>query len=332
MDIPPIVITMGEPAGVGPELTIKAKKILRDKIPFFVIGDFNYLTLIANSNHIKTQKIQESSETFKYPDKLCIFDNKVSEKIVPGQISFQNSTKVKENIELAVTKVIKKEASAIVTNPINKWAIKKSSIFPFEGHTDFLASLDPQKNNSVMMLTNANGFRVVPITVHIPLKQVSSKLNPQLVKNTIITLNESLKNDFQIKNPKILITGINPHAGENSTIGFEEQDVMTPIIIKLKKNGLNLVGPVAADTAFTREKRSLYDAVVCAYHDQALIPIKTLSFDESINITLGLSFIRTSPDHGTALDIAGKNIANPQSLIFAIQKAYQIVRVRKKNE
>ena len=147
-----------------------------------------------------------------------------------------------------------------------------------------------------------------------------------------MTLNESLKNDFQIKNPKILITGINPHAGENSTIGFEEKDVITPIITKLKKNGLNLVGPVAADTAFTQQKRSLYDAFVCAYHDQALIPIKTLSFDESINITLGLSFIRTSPDHGTALDIAGKNIASPQSLIFAIQKAYKIIRIRKKNE
>ena len=137
-----------------------------------------------------------------------------------------------------------------------------------------------------------------------------------------------MKNYFNIKNTIILVTGVNPNAGENSTIGYEEKDVMLPVITKLNKAGLNLVGPIAADSAFTSGKRSLYDAFVCAYHDQALLPIKTLSFDESINITLGLSFIRTSPDHGTALDIAGKNIASPRSLVLAIQEAHKIGIIR----
>ena len=181
-----------------------------------------------------------------------------------------------------------------------------------------------------MMLANRNGFRVIPVTVHIPIKKISSKLTPQLLKKTLNIVVNSLRTDYEIENPKILITGMNPHAGENSTIGLEESTIIAPVIKNLQNPNFQLLGPVPADTAFTPKNRSKYDAFICMYHDQALIPIKTISFDESINITLGLSFVRTSPDHGTALDISGKNEANPQSLILAIEEAQNIAKARQK--
>ncbi|MDG2474434.1 MAG: 4-hydroxythreonine-4-phosphate dehydrogenase PdxA [Paracoccaceae bacterium] len=330
MENPPIILTMGEPAGIGPELIIKVKKILGDRYPFYVIGDFNFLTSIATKSSIETVKIQHYSQTFKYPEKLCIFDHKLPDKVVPGNISLKNSAVVKQNIQKAVSLVKTKQALALVTNPINKWALKQNKNFLYEGHTDFLAYLDSENATSVMMLANRNGFRVIPVTVHIPIKQISSKLTPQLLKKTLNIVANSLRTDYEIENPKILITGMNPHAGENSTIGLEESTVIAPVIKNLQHPNFQLIGPVPADTAFTPKNRSKYDAFVCMYHDQALIPIKTISFHESINITLGLSFVRTSPDHGTALDISGKNEANPQSLILAIEEAQNIAKARQK--
>lgn len=324
-------MTMGEPAGVGPELTIKAKKILKKKYPFYVIGDFEYLSSIATKNDLETKKIYHYSETFQNLEKLCIIEHNMPDPIIPGKISSKNSSNVKEIIQKAVKLVFNNEALAVVTNPINKFALKKNNHFPYEGHTDFLASLENGDTSSVMMLMDHNGFRVVPTTVHIPIKQVSAKLTSKLLENTLITVEKSLRTDFFISAPKILVTGLNPHAGENSTMGYEENDIIKPVISKLRQAGLNLVGPVAADTAFTREKREVFDAFICMYHDQALIPIKTISFDESINITLGLSFVRTSPDHGTALDIAGKDTANPRSLVMAIKEAHKIASMRHLN-
>jgi 4-hydroxythreonine-4-phosphate dehydrogenase len=179
------------------------------------------------------------------------------------------------------------------------------------------------------MLANNDGFRVVPVTIHIPIKKVSKTLTQELIKSTILTLNESLKFDFKIKHPKILVTGLNPHAGESTAMGFEEIDKIKPAMESLIRMGLNLVGPVSADTAFTEKNRSNFDTIVCMYHDQALIPIKMISFDECINITLGLSFVRTSPDHGTALDIAGSGTANPNSLVCAIQEAHKLSSIRR---
>ncbi len=322
---------MGEPAGIGPELTVKAKQILKDKFPFFVIGNYKYLSSIADQNCLKTKKINHFTETFNNLDKLCIFDQQLPEPVKPGEISSKNSAVVPKIIKRAVSFVNNNEALAIVTNPINKWALKQNRNFPYEGHTDFLASLDSLNNPSVMMLANNFGFKVVPVTVHIPVSEISTKLTKELLETTICIVNQSLKNDFNIKRPRIVILGLNPHAGENSTIGSEEKYIIQPAITKLKNAGLQLIGPLSADTAFTKERRQQYDVCVCMYHDQALIPIKTISFDRSINITIGLSFVRTSPDHGTALDIAGKNIASPQSLILAIKQAKKIAKVRQKN-
>ena len=331
MDKLPLVLTMGEPAGIGPEITVKAKTILKKENPFFVIGNYDFITLIAKEFFLETKQIFHPSETYTYLDKLCIIDHSLPQKVTPGHISIQNSFMVPSIIKKAVSLIQDKKASALVTNPINKWAIKQNANFQYEGHTDFLALLDKKNNNSVMMLANSDGFRVIPVTIHIPIKRVSSQLTQKLIEDTIIILNESLKSDFNVKSPEILVTGLNPHAGENSAMGHEEVDTIIPVIKKLTKLGLNLVGPVAADTAFMGQKRSIFDAFVCMYHDQALIPIKTISLNKSINITLGLSFVRTSPDHGTALDIAGTGKADPSSLIFAIKEAQNIVKVREKN-
>ena len=328
----PLALTLGEPAGIGPEITVKAKRILKKECPFFVVGNYNFLTTIAKSHNVKTKKIQYPADTYLHLDKLCIIDHTLAQRVNPGRISPQNSATVPECIRKAVSFVQSKQASALVTNPINKWALKQNAKFEFEGHTDFLASMDKNNKTSVMMLANSDGFRVVPVTIHIPIKQVNKILTQELIESTISTLNESLKLDFKVKYPKILVTGLNPHAGESTAMGFEEIDIIKPAIESLIKKGLNLVGPVAADTAFTENNRSGFDAIVCMYHDQALIPIKMISFEECINITLGLSFVRTSPDHGTALDIAGNGAANPRSLVFAIQEAQKIAAIRSFNE
>ena len=327
----PLALTLGEPAGIGPEITVKAKIILKKDCPFFVVGNYNLLTKIAETYNITTKKIICPSDTYLYLDKLCIIDQTLAQIVNPGHISSQNSSTVPENIRKALSFVQNKQASALVTNPINKWALKQNAKFEFEGHTDFLASMDKNNKNSIMMLANSDGFRVVPITVHIPIKQISKALTQKLIESTILTLNESLKLDFKIKHPKILVTGLNPHAGESTAMGFEEIDIIKPAMESLIKKGLNLAGPVAADTAFTKKNRSGFDTIVCMYHDQALIPIKTISFEKCINITLGLSFVRTSPDHGTALDIAGNGTANPESLVFAIQEAQKIANIRSSN-
>ena len=333
MKLTPIVVTLGEPAGIGPEITIKTKQKLKDKIPFFVIGDYNFITSIASKYSLETKCLQHPSETFSNMDKLCVLQNKSPFPISPGEINLKNSPSVISNIDKAVKLIKNGLASALVTNPINKWALKKGAAFQFEGHTDYLSNLDNPKNPSVMMLTNKNGFRVVPITVHIPLKEVCKKLTAKLIEDTILTVEESLRTDFQIDYPKILVTGLNPHSGESSTIGTEEETLIRPVILKLLNQGVNVIGPVSADTAFVEKNRSQFDAFVCMYHDQALIPIKTLSFsNESTNITLGLSFVRTSPDHGTAINIAGKDLANPNSLTLAIEQAHKIKSVRKIND
>lgn len=324
----PIVLTLGEPSGIGPEITIKAKKILKDDNPFFVLGNYTFISAVAKKYGLETKKISDPSETYLNLGKLCIIDYPMPEKVIPGHISSKNSAVIPKLIRKAVTLVQTNYASALVTNPINKWALKQNSSFQYEGHTDFLAALDKKNSFSVMMLASNNGFRVVPVTVHIPIKHISKKLTSKLIEQTILIVNESLKVDFKIKSPNILITGLNPHAGENSAMGYEEIDVIIPTVKKLKKIGLNLIGPISADTAFTLDKRTTFDAFICMYHDQALIPIKTTSFDECINITLGLSFVRTSPDHGTALDIAGAGTANPNSLILAIKEAQKIVNSR----
>ena len=224
---------------------------------------------------------------------------------------------------MSVDLLLQKKANAVVTNPINKF-IMKSNNFKFNGHTEYLGHLSKFNKKPIMML-ESDKLRVVPLTTHIPISSVSKKLNKKMIIEKINILNNELINIYKIKNPKIYISGLNPHSGDGGKIGKEELTLIYPAIRKLEELGLNVKGPFPGDTLFQKNKIKEYDVAVCMYHDQALIPIKTLYSGNIINITLGLDFIRTSPDHGTALDIAGKKKADPNSLILAIKKAEDLI-------
>ena len=227
-------------------------------------------------------------------------------------------------VERAVQFAKSGKCSAICTMPISKSILKDGANFRFPGHTEYLAHLD-ESRNFAMMLVNRY-LKVVPATIHVPIKDITKYLNAEKIEKIIKTTHQELVNRFSITNPHIWISGLNPHAGENGTIGDEEKEYISPVIKKLQSEGYNLLGPISADTMFYEKKRRKFDAAICMYHDQALIPIKTLDFHTSVNLTIGLSFIRTSPDHGTAFDIAGKNLANPTSAIEAIKLAWNLAK------
>ena len=323
-----ILITAGDPASISTEITIKAieTKKINENINVIVVTDPNLIEeckYLSESN-IKINQIKDKINFTDY-EKNCInvIPIQLPKKVKWGKPNQKNFSFVKCSIITAIDTYINSIASAIVTNPINKYTMHKSG-FNFEGHTDFLASLSVQKKDPVMMLVT-NGLRTVPLTIHVPLKKVYKLITKELIQTKIKIAVKDLKTFFNIKEPRIIVTGLNPHAGESGDFGDEEIEVIKPAIDELKKiNNINIIGPISADTAFSLDKRKKYDLAVCMYHDQALIPIKTLNFYNGVNVTLGLDFIRTSPDHGTGFDIAGKNIANPESLISAINLAYEM--------
>ena len=314
----PIVITCGDPAGVGPEVALSAWKALRDEIPLCIIIDPDFLPknidieIFDQPPHIS--EIEKNS--------LTVIRHKFIEHGVPSQPNPKNAESIIKVIERGVHFVKNGLCSGICTMPVSKSILKDGANFPFPGHTEYLAHLDG-KNKYGMMLVNKY-LRVVPTTIHIPIKDITRFLNTELIENTIKTTHQELTKRFSISNPTIWVSGLNPHAGEAGTIGNEEQKFIVPVLKKLRSEGYNLKGPMSADTMFYRKKRREFDAAICMYHDQALLPIKTLDFHSSVNLTIGLSFIRTSPDHGTAFDIAGKNLANPTSTIEAIKLAWHL--------
>ena len=233
-----------------------------------------------------------------------------------------NALATTEVIERAVNLFQNHEIHAICTNPINKEVLKKGCGFEYPGHTEYLAHLAGHKNSVMMLLCEE--LRVVPTTIHIALKDVSKLLTKELLINTINTTKDALINHFGIKKPRIAIAGLNPHAGENGTFGQEEIKIINPTIEKLCSQGFDVIGPLSADTMFHKDARNNYDVAICMYHDQALIPIKTIDFYGGVNVTLGLPFIRTSPDHGTAFELAGTRKASPRSLINALEVAHKI--------
>ena len=323
-----ILITAGDPASISTEITIKAieTKKINENINVIVVTDPNLIEeckYLSESN-IKINQIKDKINFTDY-EKNCInvIPIQLTKKVKWGKPNQKNFSFVKFSIITAIDTYINSIASAIVTNPINKYTMHKSG-FNFEGHTEFLASLSLQKKDPVMMLVT-NGLRTVPLTIHVPLKKVTQLITKELINTKIKIAVDDLKTFFDIKKLSIVVTGLNPHAGENGDLGDEEIRIIKPAIDELKKlNNISITGPISADIAFSPSKRCHYDLAVCMYHDQALIPIKTLDFDNGVNVTLGLDFIRTSPDHGTAFDIAGKNLANPESLISAINLAYEM--------
>lgn len=322
---------MGEPAGIGGELTLMAWQESRraEVPPFFVIDDARRLEQLAqrlgwNLAIREIQSPEQANDVF--PSALPVWPLALDADVSMGRPTAETAPTVVASIEHAVAAVKTQRASAVVTNPIQKSALVAGG-FDHPGHTEFLAALDESASPPVMMLVS-DDLRVVPVTIHVPLRDVAERLTSAAIAHCARVTAEALKRDFAIAAPRLAVAGLNPHAGENGLMGSEEREIIEPAIAELREAGFIVVGPLPADTLFHEDARERYDAAVCMYHDQALIPLKTLDYFNGVNVTLGLSFIRTSPDHGTALDIAGKGTADPRSLLAALRLAAKMVEHR----
>ena len=315
--IKPVIVTSGDPSGIGPEITLKAAK--KSPIPFVVIADPVHMVKLSTELDLDLDiQIWRPGSNLK-PKSLNVLQHKWSAEIKPGEPHSKNSTDILRAIEDAVEQVKLGNACAMVTNPINKFVLYKAG-FDFPGHTEYLASLSDQKKHSVMMLANKY-LRVIPVTIHNSVAKIPELLTSESIYKTVLTIKEDFQAFFGISQPRIAVCGLNPHAGERGNFGIEDETIIKPVIVKLQSKGIHAEGPLPADSLFHPAARNKYDCVVGMYHDQVLPVVKALDFEGTVNITLGLDFIRTSPDHGTAYDIAGKNIANAESLINAIYTA-----------
>lgn len=317
----PIALTCGEPAGIGAEVALLARAGLPD-LPFFWLGDPRHLPQGARYAEIAAPAEAAGVDKAVLP----VLAHRFAGHSVPGVPDPANAQGVIDVIARAVALVQAGEAAALCTLPIHKKALKDGAGFAFPGHTEYLAHL--AGGASVVMMLASDTLRVVPATIHIPLSDVPRSLTPALLEEVIRVTAAGLARDFGISRPRLAIAGLNPHAGEGGAMGREEIEMIGPLIARLQASGLDLVGPLSADTMFHARARARYDAAICMYHDQALIPIKTLDFDGGVNVTLGLPFIRTSPDHGTGFDIAGKGLARPDSTIAALRMAARMAAAR----
>ena len=320
-------LTMGEPAGISSEITLKIWKNYRKKIdPFIYFGDPEHLLNTSKILKLKIplkviNKVEDAHKIFN--NFLPIYKIKLTKKVKLGKPSIKNSNKVLKSIIETVKFANKKELSSIVTNPVEKNVIKKKNK-SFDWHTFYISKLLNIKNP--VMLLSSPKINVIPLTQHLSLKNAIKSLNKNIIISTTKTTNKYFKNYFNKNRPKIAIASLNPHAGENGIFGNEEKKIITPAIKIIKKKGINVSGPYPADTIFNTKFSKNFDVIICMYHDQATIPIKTLDFDNGVNITLGLPIIRTSPDHGTALDIAGKGVASEKSLYASIKMSQNIAK------
>jgi 4-hydroxythreonine-4-phosphate dehydrogenase len=261
-----------------------------------------------------------------FPQALPVLGAALPNEAIPGQPDPANAQAVLSSIETAVRLVMSGDAGAVVTNPIHKQSLYEAN-FPYPGHTEYLAALAGDDITPVMMLA-AGSFRVVPVTVHQSLTEALSDLNTGAITQAGLITHAALKQDFGLPHPRIAVAGLNPHAGEGGAMGSEEDQIIAPAVSALTEVGIDAFGPIAPDSLFTPQARDTYDAALCMYHDQALIPIKTVAFETAVNVTLGLPFVRTSPDHGTAFDIAGTGQASETSLLAALDMAAGMVRYR----
>jgi len=324
----PLAMTMGDPAGIGPELALKAW-LRRDRIgaAFFVVADRRSLVELAGKLGLEVPIIAAEPagalEIFDYALPVVPLSHDVDAE--PGRPQAKFAAPTIESIERAVAYVRSGQASAIVTNPIAKRVLYQAG-FAYPGHTEFLGELAHSwggPSRPVMMLWSPE-LSVIPVTVHIPLAEAPRALTRQAIVETARVAARDLERRFKIERPRFAMAGLNPHAGEGGAMGREEIEIIAPAIAQLRAEGLDVVGPMPADTMFHAAARKNYDAAIVMYHDQGLIPLKTLAFDEGVNVTLGLPFVRTSPDHGVAFDIAGTGRANPSSLIAAARLAARL--------
>lgn len=323
----PLALTQGDPSGIGPELTLKAYAARRDAglPPFFVLADPRQLARVAQALAIDVaiQETTPAAATETFPRALPVVALGRAVEGAFGRPNPQDAAATILSIEHAVACVVGREARGVVTNPIAK-SVLYAAGFRHPGHTEFLGELATRHFGGayrpVMMLW-AQELAVVPITIHIPLAAAPKQLTKELIIETGEIVARDLKTRFGLTDPKLAFAGLNPHAGEDGALGREEIETIAPALDFLRAKGIHVSGPHPADTMFHASARAKYDVALCPTHDQALIPIKTLAFDRGVNVTLGLPFVRTSPDHGTAFDIAGKGVANPTSLIEAIKLA-----------
>jgi len=314
----PVALSCGEPAGIGSEIALKAWQVLRTEEVFFWMGDPAHLPAGAHYEIIDTPEV--AAQVMKDALPVLAFD--FPDPVQFGQPNSKHAPFVVDVLKQGINLVRSGRAAALCTLPIHKQALQDGAAFAYPGHTEFLAAYSGIKR-PVMMLAGPE-LKVVPATIHIPLSDVPRALNKTDLEEVIVITHEGLKTYFQIPHPRIVVAGLNPHAGENGKFGQEDIEIIQPVIKRLQQKGLDISGPHSADTLFHKAARESYDAAVAMYHDQALIPIKTIDFDKGVNLTLGLPFIRTSPDHGTALDIAGQGKANPTSTIEAIKLAARL--------
>lgn len=328
--IAPLALTMGDPAGIGAELTVKAWRLLRKKSsPFFWIGDPALLEASAPLHYISHP--QEALEHFE--KSIPVLPLKCPVSVTPGCPDSRNAPAIMESIERAVREALAGRASGVVTNPIAKYVLAEAG-FSFPGHTEFLASLCHAQGQEVMMLACPQ-LKVVLSSIHISLRQAIESLTTERIVAVAHTTVRALRRDFGLSQPRLAIAGLNPHAGENGLMGHEDISIVRPAVQQLQQEGIVAKGPLPSDTMFSAAVRSQYDVAVCLYHDQGLIPVKTLDMAGGVNVTLGLPIIRTSPDHGTAFDIATsveQGHADPASLISALSLAKSMAQHRRKAE
>jgi 4-hydroxythreonine-4-phosphate dehydrogenase len=330
---PPLALTMGEPAGIGGEITLMAwRERTRRGVPsFFVIDDPDRLRRLGESCGLRTPVTAISAPgeaAAAFGQALPVLPEPLGVEVTPGRPDPRNAPSVIRAIDRAVKMAAEGAASAIVTNPIHKTTLYEAG-FPHPGHTEYLAELAGAGASSVMMLA-CDALRVVPVTVHLSLRQAIEALTTDAIVHCGRVTAAALATDFGVDRPRLAVAGLNPHAGEDGHMGREEIDIIAPAIARLRAEGITIGDPAPADTLFHAAARMTYDAVLCMYHDQALIPLKTIDFAGGVNVTLGLPFIRTSPDHGTAFSIAGTGKASPDSLIAALRMASLLARNRRR--
>lgn len=327
----PLALTIGEPSGIGPDITIAAwlKRSADNLPPFYLIGDPDLIrrraALLGAQIDIAETSPQEAAGIFARA--LPVAPTGHTTTGTPGKPDTTSAWAAIASIEQAVADVKAGAASAVVTNPIAK-SVLYGAGFKHPGHTEFLAELATNDGKTPMpvMMIWSETLAVVPVTIHLPLREAIDALTTKMILETARIVVSDMKHRMNLDAPRLAIAGLNPHAGEGGSLGREDDAIVAPAVEQLRRESIDARGPLPADTMFHEAARKTYDCAICMYHDQALIPVKTLAFDSGVNVTLGLPFIRTSPDHGTAFDIAGTGRANPSSLIAALHLAARMAR------
>jgi len=326
----PLALTIGEPAGIGPDITLAAwhRRSEFRLPPFYVVGDPEFLERVAHRLQLRIdiRTVDPEGAAAVFDRALPVVPLGIEVTAPPGRPDDSSGPAAIASIRRAATDVMEGRAAALVTNPVAKNVLYRAG-FPAPGHTEYLAQLAQQANGkpfpTIMMLWSPE-LAVVPVTIHVPLREVPTRLSTELIVDTARIAARALAARFGIARPRLAIAALNPHAGEEGALGEEDRNLVAPAVERLRAEAIDARGPLAADVLFHQAARATYDVAICMYHDQALIPIKTLAFAEAVNVTLGLPFVRTSPDHGTAFDIAGTGRADPSSRVAALRLAARL--------